>query len=162
LSPNPDPTEENHLSAPQTLLYAEDLAVGDRIGLGTHTVGEDELVDFARSWDPQWFHTDRDAAESGPFGSLIASGIHTLAVAQRLTVEVAYGRWAVIAGRQLRQVRFLSPVLPGTTLTGTCVIDDVTLDDRGRGLVTATVTLVDDAGRAVLDGVVESYVRRRG
>ncbi|WP_420753310.1 MaoC/PaaZ C-terminal domain-containing protein [Rhodococcus sp. O3] len=150
------------MSAPQTLLYAEDLAVGDRIGLGTHTVGEDELVDFARSWDPQWFHTDRDAAESGPFGSLIASGIHTLAVAQRLTVEVAYGRWAVIAGRQLRQVRFLSPVLPGTTLTGTCVIDDVTLDDRGRGLVTATVTLVDDAGRAVLDGVVESYVRRRG
>ncbi|WP_068154717.1 MaoC/PaaZ C-terminal domain-containing protein [Rhodococcus phenolicus] len=150
------------MSAPQSLLYAEDLVVGDRIELATHTVGEDELVDFARSWDPQWFHTDRDAAESGPFGSLIASGIHTLAVAQRLTVEAAYGRWAVIAGRRLSQVRFLSPVLPGTTLTGTYVVDDVTLDDRGRGLVVATVTLLDDRGTAVLDGTVESYVRRRG
>ena len=132
------------------------------IQLGVHTVGEGELVDFARSWDPQWFHTDRDAAESGPFGSLIASGIHTLAVAQRLTVDAAYGRWAVIAGRRLREVRFLSPVLPGTTLTGTYVIDAVTLDDRGRGLVVATFTLVDEAGAAVLDGTVESYVRRRG
>ncbi|WP_138998091.1 MaoC/PaaZ C-terminal domain-containing protein [Rhodococcus zopfii] len=150
------------MSASQTVLYAEDRVVGARIGLGTHTVGEDELVDFARSWDPQWFHTDRDAAESGPFGGLIASGIHTLAVAQRLTVEASYARCAVIAGRQLRQVRFLGPVLPGTVLTGTDVIDDVTIDDRGRGLVTATVTLVDDEGKAVLDGTVESYVRCRG
>ncbi len=68
----------------------------------------------------------------------------------------------MIAGRQLRQVRFLGPVLPGTVLTGTYVIDDVTIDDRGRGLVTATVTLVDDEGRAVLDGTVESFVRCRG
>lgn len=93
---------------------------------------------------------------------LIASGIHTLAVAQRLTVEAAYRRWAVIAGRQPSRVRFLSPVLPGTALTGTYAIEDVTLEDRGRGFVTATVTLVDDKGRAVLDGTVESYVRRRG
>ncbi len=60
--------------------YGEDLAVGTVYQLGTHTVSEAEQLDFAAQWDPQDFHTDADAAAAGPFGGLIASGIHTLSI----------------------------------------------------------------------------------
>ncbi|MGX4711027.1 hypothetical protein [Rhodococcus ruber] len=62
----------------------------------------------------------------------------------------------------LREVRFRRPRRPGDALTGTDAIDDVRLDERGRGLVPATVRLVDGAGDGVLDRGVESCVRRRG
>ncbi|TQF65820.1 dehydratase [Rhodococcus spelaei] len=141
--------------------YAEDLVVGDVIDLGSHTVSESELVDFATEWDPQDFHTDLAAAEQGYFGGLIASGMHTLAVFQRLSVLGAYRHWGVIGGRGLRDVRFLRPVRPGDVLTGLMVIDSVELDDRGRGLVTTTGELVDAQGRTVFSLLTESYLRRR-
>lgn len=76
---------------------------------------------------------DPEAAGRGHHGGLIASGIHTLAVLQRLCVEAFYSRWAVIAGRGFDKVRFTAPVRPGDTLTGSVVIGDVSLDDsRGR------------------------------
>ncbi|AXY51482.1 MaoC domain-containing protein dehydratase [Rhodococcus ruber] len=59
-------------------------------------------------------------------------------------------------------MRFRRPRRPGDALSGTDAIDDVRLDDRGRGLVPATVRLVDGAGDRVLDRGVESNVRRRG
>lgn len=62
----------------------------------------------------------------------------------------------------LTEVRFRRPRRPGDALSGTDAIDDVRLDDRGRGLVPATVRLVDGAGDRVLDRGVESNVRRRG
>ncbi len=74
------------------LVYAEDLGIGQRFDLGSHTVTEAELVDFATHWDPQWFHIDRAAAQDGQFGGLIASGIHTLAILQHHdAVHIRYG-----------------------------------------------------------------------
>lgn len=141
--------------------YAEDLTVGEVIELGSHTVGEAELLDFAAAWDPQDFHVDEAVAADGYFGGLIASGVHTMAVYQRLSVLGAYRHWSVIGGRGLRDVRFLRPVRPGDTLTGTMTIDAVELDDRGRGLVTTTGDLLDADGRAVFSLLTEAYLRRR-
>lgn len=141
--------------------YAEDLTVGEVIELGSHTVSEAELLDFAAAWDPQDFHVDEAVAADGYFGGLIASGVHTMAVYQRLSVLGAYRHWSVIGGRGLRDVRFLLPVRPGDTLTGTMTIDAVELDDRGRGLVTTTGDLLDADGRAVFSLLTEAYLRRR-
>ncbi|WP_077042352.1 MaoC/PaaZ C-terminal domain-containing protein [Rhodococcus sp. MTM3W5.2] len=141
--------------------YAEDLMVGDVIDLGSHTVGEAEMVDFSTVWDPQDSHLDAAAAADGYFGGLIASGMHTTAVYQRLAVLGAYRHWSVIGARGLRDVRFLRPVRPGDVLTGLLVIDEVELDDRGRGLVTTTGQLADAQGRAVFSLLTELYLHRR-
>ena len=93
------------------LKLAEDLAVGDVVTLGTHEVTDVEILEFARSWDPQWFHLDVDAAAAGPYGGLIASGLHTMAIYQRLYVDST--QWAAIAGRGLPEVRFLRPEFIG-------------------------------------------------
>lgn len=142
-------------------LFADDLGPGHVFDLGDHTVAEHELTGFAGEWDPQFFHVDADAAERGMFGGLIASGIHTMAVLQRLSVEGFWGRAATIAARGMRDVRFLQPVRPGATLTGRIVVEEVRHRDARRSLVTVAASLRDDADVAVLTMTVDAYLARR-
>ena len=58
--------------------YLEDYIEGDVHRFGTIAVDADEIVAFAKQFDPQTIHTDPEAAKNGPFGGLIASGWHTL------------------------------------------------------------------------------------
>ncbi len=144
----------------ESTLYADDLTPGDAHELGSHTVTTDELVGFASVWDPQFFHIDEAAAEKGLFGGLIAGGVHTLSVFQRLSVLGFWGRTATIAARGLRDVRFLSPVRPETTLVGSLVVDDVRHRDATRSLVSVKGRL-DDEGGQVLSLTVDAYLARR-
>lgn len=142
-------------------IYADDLHVGARYQLGSHTVSEEELVDFARQWDPQIFHVDKEAADAGVYGGLIASGLHTLSIYQKLAVEGVFGSWNVIAGRSLREVRFLRPVRPGATLTGSFTITGIAFDDtKKRALVSSSAELVGEGG-VVLTVDVDAYVHAR-
>lgn len=143
------------------ILYADDLTPGDVFGLGPHHVTTEELTSFASAWDPQFFHVDEKAASRGPFGGLIASGIHTLAVFQRLSVTAFWGRSATIAARGMREVRFLSPVRPGTTLVGRLVVGEVRHRGSERSLVTVTGSLDEDTGTAVLTLSLDAYLARR-
>ncbi len=144
----PDALPVPHRPQEQTR-YAEDLVVGHEYPLGSYELSEAEILAFGRQWDPQFFHTDPDAAGHSAFGSLVASGIQTVAVFQRLCVTAEYVTWKMIAGKAVRDLRFLSPVLPGDVLAGRFVITDIAPDDRGR----ATVSLDGDL-RNQRDGVV--------
>lgn len=77
------------------MLYLEDLHIGDRFKSRSYLMSEDEVLSFARQYDPQSFHTDASAAEKHPiFKGLAASGWHTAAVTMRLWTEcfpVTYG-----------------------------------------------------------------------
>ena len=146
--------------ADQTV-FADDLAVGARYPLGTFTTDREEIVAFAKQWDPQSFHVDAAAAEAGFFGDVIASGIHSLAIAQRLSVLAVLDDWAVIAGRRLRDVEFLAPVRPDDILDGTLVIEAVDFDHRHRALVSYRVELTNQSAVRVLRLVIEAYVRAR-
>lgn len=140
--------------------FAEDLAVGTIIDLGTYSVTHGEIIAFATQWDPLPFHIDQAAAESGYFGGLIASGIHSLAIFQRLAALGAYRHWSIIAGRALRNVELRRPVRPGITLSGSIRIDAVTPTRPGRSAVTTT-GLLTAAGETVLSSVTDSIVRNR-
>lgn len=135
-----------------------DLVPGTVYRLGEYPLTLDDPLSFAQQWDPQYFHADADAADDSVFGGVIASGIHSLAVLQRLTVESVYRQWKVIAGRELREVRFLRPVRPGDVLSGWVTIDDVRLDERrGRADVVVAMELTVD-GNPVLSGVTDVVV----
>ncbi|MFC9552757.1 MaoC/PaaZ C-terminal domain-containing protein [Rhodococcus sp. NPDC056960] len=143
------------------VVYADDLVVGGKFALGSYTVTEQEVVEFAGQWDPQSFHIDRDFADDGYFGGLIASGVHTIAVCQRLSASTLYEGWSVIAGKRMRDVNFLRPVRPGDVLTGNLVVEDVVPDDRGRALVTVAAEILNGSGKQVLTSVTEMYMRCR-
>ncbi|MGV9868553.1 MaoC/PaaZ C-terminal domain-containing protein [Rhodococcus koreensis] len=143
------------------VVYADDLRVGERFDLGSYTVTEEEVLEFAGQWDPQSFHIDRESADEGYFGGLIASGVHTIAVCQRLSATTLYAHWSVIAGSRMRDVNFLRPVRPADVLTGNLLIEDVKLDGRGRALVTVATEILNGSGKQVLTSVTEMYVRCR-
>ena len=75
-----------------SLRYFEDFEPGQDIDLGLCTVTEDEIVAFARDYDPQPFHVDRDAAAHSIYGGVIASGWHTCGMMMRLVVDGLLGR----------------------------------------------------------------------
>lgn len=143
---------------PSILLLAEQLPIGQPIDLGSYTVNREEILDFARRWDPQPFHVDEEAARDSWFGELIASGLHTLGVFQRLAVLGAYRHWDVVAGRRLHDVQLTSPVKAGTTLTGTVTVESVQYTRPGRALVSQRGVL-RNADAQVLVVLVDAYVR---
>ena len=89
---------------------------GQVIEAGPVDVTTDEVLAFARAHDPQWFHTDADAAGRGRFAGLIASGWHTCAIAMRLVVDAALHDSESFASPGLRSLRWPHPVRPGDTL----------------------------------------------
>jgi acyl dehydratase len=94
----------------------DEIEVGTVIVAGRYTLGEAELLDFARAWDPQWFHTDAAAAAEGRFGGLIASGWQTCAIAMRLGVDAVLRGSESFASPGVERIRWPHPVRAGDTL----------------------------------------------
>jgi acyl dehydratase len=142
------------------MIYAEDLTPGQQFLFGSWTVTEDEIIAYGTAWDPQPIHVDREAAAAGPFGGVIASGLHTLGIYQRLLWEAMGGRLASKAGRELR-FRLLRPVRPGTTLTGAAEMQTITpRPERGDAVLHWTAWLVDTEQRVFeIDGEAIIFLR---
>lgn len=148
------------MTAPE-LVYGDDLPLGEVLDLGTHTVQDGEIVDFASRWDPLAIHTDAEIAAGGPFGGLIASGIHTAAILQRLAVSSHYSRWAIVAGREIRSMRMLRPVRTGDTLAGSLIPVSRTAAARGRVDVLLEARLANQDGKDVLALEIEIVMLAR-
>ncbi|MBR0900963.1 MaoC family dehydratase N-terminal domain-containing protein [Bradyrhizobium tropiciagri] len=143
------------------MLYAEDLTEGQTFQLGSYTIGEAEILEFAGKYDPVPIHTDRVAAAAGPFGGLIASGFNTMAIYQRLVVETIWTKVAGIVGRSF-EIRLPSPVRPGATLTGQSQIQKITIRPERRDAVVIFKTeLVNDEQRPVLVLVLDALIHMR-
>jgi acyl dehydratase len=96
--------------------YFEDFAEGQVYELGEATVSEEEILEFARRFDPQPFHIDPEAAKQSMFGGLIASGWHTGAIYMSLMVRGLLRDSASLGSAGIDELRWLKPVRPGDTL----------------------------------------------
>ncbi|MEL7030513.1 MAG: MaoC family dehydratase, partial [Pseudomonadota bacterium] len=99
----------------------EDLEVGERRVSSAYQVTQEEILDFAQKYDPQWFHADAEAAKGSTFQGLIASGVHTTALWRRLDHEIN-SDVDFICGVGWDEVRWPNPVRPGDTLRATSEI----------------------------------------
>ena len=97
--------------------YLEDYVPGAVYSYGSIALSADEIVAFAREWDPQPFHVDAEAAERSVFGGLIASGWHTTAVTMRLLVRHVISGVASLGSPGCDELRWLAPVRPGDELS---------------------------------------------
>ena len=143
------------------MLYAEDFPVGRTFDIGSYSVSAEEIKEFASDWDPLPFHVDERAAEASPFGGLIASGAHTLAICIRLASDAVISRTAVIAGRGMSEARFLQPVRPGMELTGMMTIVGQQMDGPTRGEIHLRNELRNQDGEPVMTMDGEILIRRR-
>jgi acyl dehydratase len=144
-------------------LYLEDLHVGDVFDLGRKTVTADEIVRFAREFDPQPFHIDPVAARDSTFGGLVASGWHTSSIFGRLLVDSLFNDVANLAGLGIDEVRFLGPVRPGDTLSGKAALLEArrSRSHAERGVVRLSCELVNQRDELVWSALCASLVRSR-
>lgn len=109
-------TAINPEQSPHIKIWWEDLNVGDVRDLGTISPTEEEIVAFARQFDPQPFHLDTEAAEHSVFGGLCASGWHTCGMAMRLMVTNFLHETSSLGSPGLESVKWHKPVYPGDVL----------------------------------------------
>ena len=139
-------------SRPISDRYFEDYVEGDVHRFGTIAVEADEMIAFAKRFDPQTMHTDPEAAKHTPFGGLIASGWHTAGLVMRLYVEHYLTHVASLASPGLDELRWLKPVRPGDTLSvRVTVLKTVPSKSKpDRGAVTSFVEVINQAGEVVM------------
>jgi len=99
------------------MTYFEDMQVGSETYFGSYEVTREEVLDFARKYDPQPFHLSDEAAAATHFGRIAASGWHTCAMTMAVIARyvVAHGQ-AGLGSPGVDELRWLKPVYPGDTL----------------------------------------------
>ena len=97
------------------MIYFEDLEVGKETFFGSYEVSREEVLEFARKYDPQAFHLSDEAAAKTHFGRLSASGWHTAAMTMSVIVR-NLSQQAGLGSPGVDELRWLKPVYPGDTL----------------------------------------------
>lgn len=109
------------------MLTYKDFPVGRIIELQPKTVSEEEIIEFAKEFDPQPFHIDPDSKEAQEMGGLIASGWHTSSMLMKMMCDSYLLQSASQGSPGLEEVRWHKPVRPGDTLSGTAEVVDARL-----------------------------------
>ncbi|UDL95872.1 MaoC family dehydratase [Lichenihabitans sp. PAMC28606] len=122
-------------------MFFEDVVVGETVQFGSHLFTAEEIVAFASRYDPQSFHMDEEAARTGPFGRLAASGWHTAAIWMKLNVaarqaEEGSGPMQVGPSPGFKSLKWIVPVFAGDTLSfASCVTGKRVTSKPDWGLV---------------------------
>lgn len=143
--------------------YWEDFPVGDKRHAGPVVVSAEEIIDFAKKFDPQDFHIDAALAKDSRFGTLIASGWHVCALAMRLICDGFLLESAGLGSPGVDKVRWKQPVRPGDALS----LDALVLEARRSesrpevGLVRWHWDITNQLGQSVAELETMGMVRCR-
>ncbi len=132
--------------------YLEDFLPGETITLGRCTVTREQIIAFARDFDPQPFHIDEAAARESIYGGLIASGWHTVSLFMRLLVDGLLRDAASLGSPGVDELRWRHPVRPGDVLTAQGTVQEVTpsRSKPDRGIVRTNYEVRNQDGVVVL------------
>ncbi len=144
--------------------YFEDFAVGEVFKpSGRVRVEKDEIIAFAKKFDPQFFHLDEEAARKSIFGRLVASGWHTAAMTMSLVARSEYRSAGGTIGMGFENMRWPAPVYPGDELR----IETEVLEMRAsksrpdRGVMKLRTRTLNQNDEAVQELVAYAMVPRR-
>ncbi|MFC2949699.1 MaoC/PaaZ C-terminal domain-containing protein [Virgibacillus sediminis] len=119
---------------------------------------KEKIIEFAQAYDPQFLHTDEEAAKEGPYGSITASSFHVLIAVWSEFIKMD------ILGEDSRgslgvdKIQWQGPVRPGDTLTGIFkVINIKEITDKTRGIVSLEATILNQRGQEVVKGKIEVF-----
>jgi acyl dehydratase len=154
--------------------YFEDMAVGQRMELGTHHFTAEAIKTFGRAYDPQPFHVDEELARASSFGALAASGWHTAAVWMKLMVaarrrmvedDLAAGRDPGRLGPSpgFTDLKWIKPVFAGDTIAYASEVIELR-ESRSKpdwGLMRSLNTGTNQNGELVFSFIGNVFVPRR-
>lgn len=154
--------------------WFEDITIDEPFPLGSHTFTQDEIIDFAKLYDPQYFHIDPEAAKHSHFGGIIASGWHTVSIGHRYMVDAldaeadrlrALGEEPGVTGPSpgVNSMDFKVPVRPGDTVSYELVITGKRPSNSlpGWGLLFNRLTATNQRGELVYRAELVGFSKLR-
>lgn len=141
----------------------EDMAVGQHYNCGTHQVSREDILEFAKKFDPQPFHMDEAAAAKSMYGGLIASGWHTCAMAMRCMCDHFLNNATGVGSPGFDEIRFVRPVRPGDVLEVSLEVLEVTpsRSKPDRGAIKTKTYIMNQKGELAATIVATTLMRRR-
>ena len=143
--------------------FFEDYVPGSVHELGTISISESDIVEFARRYDPQPFHIDPEAARHTQFGGLIASGWQTAGLMMRLAVDRYLSDVASLASPGVDELRWTQPVRPGDALSVRATVLEArpSTSKPDRGLVRTLFEVRNQRGEIVMTVKGMNMLKRR-
>jgi acyl dehydratase len=142
--------------------WFDDYHVGEQFEFGAYVVTAEEIVDFARRYDPQPFHLDAEAAKASHFGGLVASGWMTSAVLMRLLCDHFIPRVSSMGSPGVDEVRWIKPVRPGDTLRARSEVIETrpSQSKPDRGVLKCRHQLINLQGETVMSMIGMGLYRK--
>jgi len=143
--------------------YLEDFEPGRAYSSPTQTISEEEALDFARRYDPQYFHLDPVAARNSVFGGVVLGGFQTAALAWALVLRSGMFDRSAMAGIGLDDLRWHKPVRPGESLRCEFTLLDArpSRTHSDRGVARFRYEMKNQHDEIVLSLVMIQMLRRR-
>jgi len=140
------------MSVPPKERFFEDFRPGEVLEFGDYLVTEEEIVDFAKRYDPQPFHVDHDAAASSIYGGLIASGWLTGSIVMRLLVDHFISPLSSMGSPGVDEIRWTKPVRPGDRLKLRVTVVETRRSQSkpDRGIVQVQQEMINQQGDTVM------------
>ena len=146
------------------MIYLEDLEVGAETYFGSYDVTREEVLEFARKYDPQPFHLDDDAAAATHFGRIAASGWHSAAMVMAVIArKVVAEEQAGLGSPGIDELRWLKPVYPGDTLhvRGTIIDKRESRSKPDVGIFRSKTTVTNQDNVPVMTFISNALIRRQ-
>jgi acyl dehydratase len=135
--------------------YYEDFPPGTLIDCGSRVVSKEEILRFAREFDPQPFHIDEAAAAKTHFGGVVASGWHSGSLSMRMVVDAVMQDSSCMGSPGIERLRWLKPLRADTLVNVKFRVLEAELSksrpDRGR--LKVVFELYDDKGELLMDSI---------
>jgi acyl dehydratase len=143
-------------------MYFDDFKVGDRFESASMTITEELILEYARFYDPQPFHTDPEAARASIYGGLIASGLQTIGLTFKLFFETGVLSACSLGSPGLDEIRWKAPVRPGDTLRVAAEVLQTrpSTSKPDRGIVRIQYTALNQRGETVATLIGNQLCRR--
>ena len=143
--------------------YFEDFEIGEVIELGSHPpLTQQEIIEFARQFDPQPFHTDPEKAKDSMFGTLVASGWHTASLYMRLLVDGLASHAASWGSPGLDELRWHKPLYPGDSLRGRFTVLELTPSrSKPMGIVKGRAEALNQNDEVIMSFISIGFFGRR-
>lgn len=145
------------------MLHYEDYPIGLAVDLGSYHLTAEEIIDYAREFDPQPFHLSEEAGKASILGGLAASGWHSSALLIRLAVLGMANKSAAMASNAMDEGKWLKPVLAGETLhaKGTVLARRVSSKRPEMGILNMKWELFNSEGEKKVEITGVQFIRVR-
>ena len=141
-------------------MYLEDIAVNSEVTVENIVIEKEEMLDFAKKYNPVKIHTDADFAKKTRFGEIIAPGMLSFLSVWAQYVSLDFAGEELVAGKSTA-IEWMKPVFAGDVLRGVARVTGLSFRNEHNGIMTVTIDVYNQKDEQVLTSAVESVVKRR-